>query len=425
MGESNVEVLNRDCRCLSIDHALLASETQRLLAESGVRFEPWDKSALFASVPVFIAQEHLEQMADTVRAIETLTHTDAYRTRVLLRAAEIAKIPTMARGVFFGYDFHLGKDGPKLIEVNTNAGGAMLNLLLGRAQKACCKELKNPVKPATNLDGLEERFVAMFEEDYRLVRGTSPLSTIAIVDNAPESQFLYREFLLFRELFRSKGYDAVIVDPEQLRYDGQALSFLDKRIDLVYNRLVDFYFDEPRHEPLRRAYADGNVVVTPHPQAHALYADKRNLIWMGDKEFLQQAGLGAAERAVLEQCVPETVLVSKDQAAQFWRERKEWFFKPIQGYGSKAAYRGDKLTKSTFAEILSKDYVAQRLVPPSERHVEVEGAVVPLKLDVRCFVYDRKVELWAARLYHGQTTNFRTLGGGFAPIYTEVGPGRT
>ena len=34
-----------------------------------------------------------------------------------------------------GYDFHLGSDGPQLIEVNTNAGGAFLNVLLARAQK--------------------------------------------------------------------------------------------------------------------------------------------------------------------------------------------------------------------------------------------------------------------------------------------------
>jgi D-alanine-D-alanine ligase-like ATP-grasp enzyme len=32
--------------------------------------------------------------------------------------------------VFFGYDFHLTDDGPKLIEINTNAGGGLLNAYL-------------------------------------------------------------------------------------------------------------------------------------------------------------------------------------------------------------------------------------------------------------------------------------------------------
>jgi hypothetical protein len=32
-------------------------------------------------------------------------------------------------------------------------------------------------------------------------------------------------------------------------------------------------------------------------------------------------------------------------------------------------------------------------------------------------VYDGMIQLMAARLYQGQTTNFRTAGGGFAPVY--------
>ena len=45
-------------------------------------------------------------------------------------------------GVFMGYDFHLAADGPKLIEINTNAGGAFLNALLAKAQRACCAEIE-------------------------------------------------------------------------------------------------------------------------------------------------------------------------------------------------------------------------------------------------------------------------------------------
>jgi len=36
---------------------------------------------------------------------------------------------------------------------------------------------------------------------------------------------------------------------------------------------------------------------------------------------------------------------------------------------------------------------------------------------VRLYTYDGRLLLMAARLYQGQTTNFRTAGGGFAPIY--------
>ena len=39
-----------------------------------------------------------------------------------------------------------------------------------------------------------------------------------------------------------------------------------------------------------------------------------------------------------------------------------------------------------------------------------------LKVDVRLYTYKGAVLLAAARLYQGQTTNFRTPGGGFAPL---------
>jgi hypothetical protein len=40
-----------------------------------------------------------------------------------------------------------------------------------------------------------------------------------------------------------------------------------------------------------------------------------------------------------------------------------------------------------------------------------------LKFDLRDYAYDGAVQWVAARLYQGQTTNFRTPGGGFAPVY--------
>ena len=53
---------------------------------------------------------------------------------------------------------------------------------------------------------------------------------------------------------------------------------------------------------------------------------------------------------------------------------------------------------------------------PGERLIEVDGVRTDLKFDVRAYTYDGKVQLLAARMYGGQTTNFRTRGGGFAPV---------
>ena len=54
---------------------------------------------------------------------------------------------------------------------------------------------------------------------------------------------------------------------------------------------------------------------------------------------------------------------------------------------------------------------------PSERMVKLDGSPEVRKTDVRLYAYDGQLLLTAARLYQGQTTNFRTPGGGFAPVF--------
>ena len=189
-------------------------------------------------------------------------------------------------------------------------------------------------------------------------------------------------------------------------------------IDLVYNRLTDFALEQESHAVLRDAYLADAVVLTPHPQAHALYADKRNLVALTDEKWLESIGIGVADRLILKTSIPRTEEVSPDNAASFWIDRKQRFFKPATGYGSKAAYRGDKLTKRVFEEISRGGYVAQALVKPSERRLLVDGVEQDLKLDLRDYVYRGEVQLVSARLYQGQTTNFRTPGGGFAAVFS-------
>lgn len=66
------------------------------------------------------------------------------------------------------------------------------------------------------------------------------------------------------------------------------------------------------------------------------------------------------------------------------------------------------------------DYVAQEQVPPSERGIIVDDQKQQLKMDIRAYVYAGEIQLVAARLYQGQTTNFRTQGGGFAPVFVAT-----
>jgi hypothetical protein len=109
------------------------------------------------------------------------------------------------------------------------------------------------------------------------------LRRIAIVDENPAEQFLAPEFALFRELFEEHGIAAVVCDPGELSSDGEALRHDGQPIDLIYNRLTDFS-SMPRPAPKFAQFSSkSGVVLTPHPRAHALYADKRNLMLLSDE----------------------------------------------------------------------------------------------------------------------------------------------
>ncbi len=125
---------------------------------------------------------------------------------------------------------------------------------------------------------------------------------------------------------------------------------------MVYNRLVDFALEAPNHGTLRRAYLDGAVVVTPNPRTHAVLADKRNLTLLSDTETLREWGLDTENAELLERAVPKTRLVSRADETELWRNRRGLFFKPVAGHGSKGVYRGEKLTRRVFENILGGDY---------------------------------------------------------------------
>ena len=413
----SVEALNQQCFCISLDGEALRLALESELGQPGL-FELVQQRCpyLFAAHPVFVAPAHLAGMAQVVRAVESVVALPAYREAVLARAPAIARQdPGGAKGVFFGYDFHVGEADFGLIEINSNAGGAMLNAVLARAQRACCPPIERLMPPSIRAEALETGILAMFHQEWALSGQQRPLRSIAIVDEAPEQQYLYPEFLLFQQLFQRHGLQAVIADPAELSLRDGRLWHGDLAIDLVYNRLTDFALEAPANATLRQAYLERATLLTPHPQAHALYADKRNLALLCDDPQLQALGVPQATRALLLAAIPHTEVVDPANAERLWRERRRLFFKPCAGFGSRAAYRGDKLTQRVWQEILAGDYVAQALVLPGQRSMSAETPA--LKFDVRDYAYDGAVQWVAARAYQGQTTNFRTPGGGFAPVY--------
>lgn len=136
---NTAEGLNKGCFCRTLSMARLREQLESDpalagLAHSIVQTRPY----LFSATVVFVSNAMAASIAAAVAAIERVIALPSYQVAALERAPMIARQAFGPAGAFMGYDFHLSPQGPRLIEINTNAGGALLAAALSRAQQACC-----------------------------------------------------------------------------------------------------------------------------------------------------------------------------------------------------------------------------------------------------------------------------------------------
>jgi hypothetical protein len=387
---------------------ILAPERERTAGPACCPNYAADLAAKRAGADVTISALDAWRMDEVIAAVHEAVAAPAYQATVLAGAPSIARdAPQRLKGLFAGFDFHLTPDGPKLIEINTNAGGAFYGALIDQAG------WNEGSADAHPLGAWAHTFVQHFRSEWALA-GKGQLRTVAIVDDAPNEQFLRLEFELAARILRDAGVNAIIADPRAFTFRDGALWHEASRIDLIYNRLTSFALERAEDAAIREALLAGAVVVTPDPRTHALFACKRNLTLLGDDAFLRDAGVNEAARQILTDAIPPTIALTPTNAADLWARRAQYYFKPMNGFGSRAVYDGAKLTAATWVTIATRtDYVAQARVDAERVDIPGHGA---MRFDVRTFAYGASPFMRLARVYRGQTTNFRTPGGGFAAV---------
>ena len=354
---------------------------------------------------VLLPRAALLEMVRVLRTLFRLGGLPAYRELVRPLVPQAARFDPGHDGIMMGYDFHLTDQGPRLIEVNTNAGGGLLAYQAQSGRSGFSR---------SGRDRFRENFLASFYEELSHHGGRSRLARIAIIDEAPEEQFLYQEMLAYAELLRAEDLDAAVVEPGELQADAEGVRLKGEPVDLIYNRHCDFYLESEAMAGIRAAYLAGKVCLTPNPFVYGLLADKRRMILWSDPQAL--AALGLSPRAVdlLQRTVPQSRLLAEVDAEQVWQDRKDLVFKPVTRFGSRGVLLGRKISRKRFNELPPAETLVQQLVPPSQ--MTPEGDAQEMKVDFRLFAYRDRLLGVAARLYQGQVTNLRTPGGGYAPV---------
>lgn len=352
----------------------------------------------------------LKRMLKLVRLLDRLSRLPAYRRQVYALVPDSARFDPGHDAVMMCYDFHLAGDVPKLIEVNTNAGGGLLATLAHDPSLA--------IGPDVLSAKHKERLLQTFSEEFkRFSNGKKEKpERIVILDENPAEQYLYPEMCAFANLFRAWGVACEIVDPQDLQAAAEGVWLDGRFVDLIYNRHCDFYLESETMAGIRAAYLQHKVCLTPNPHMYGLLADKRRMVLWTNEDNHAAWSLSDAEIQLLEEVLPETALLIDHDLQALWSQRKQLVFKPVDSFGSKGVLLGNKISRKRFDQLPLNETLVQELIPPS---ITTRPDLDPMKTDLRLYAYRDRILGVTARLYRGQVTNLRTPGGGFAAVRVD------
>ncbi len=353
---------------------------------------PISKTLLSKKI-VQISSTDFRTCVDTIKAFWELRCNDKYKKCVYDKSPLETKHNPKHFSMLMCFDFHITKQGPKLIEINTNAAFSIIAWLLGEKDNCLLKD-------------------AGYDELLRevLTRETSNKKlNIAIVDETPEKQHAYFEFHCYKILFENWGHCVLICDPKELAWNGTNLTHVSGvQIDFVYNRCCDFIFYKKETQHLKKAFLSSKVRFSPNPHEYNLLANKERFIDLSNVDFLDNLNISDFALNTIHNIIPKTYNITDIEFDELKKIKSNYIFKPKTMYGGKGVYRGRSISQTKLSNIYSEDYIAQEYVPAPKWS--------DYKYDLRIYTYRDDYHLIAARLYKGQVTNTRTDGGGLASV---------
>ncbi len=367
----------------SVRDRFLSLVTQKYQALNPQRLSELTSENLFSPFSISLPKAVLEQAKEFISKAYALRNSLSYLQQHENRMNTLGLRDPGNKAICMSYDFHWNGSSLKLIEINTNAAFLLMSHWLYKAH-GIESDLQEKIIPALKASVLQE---------MNLFGRNTATPKVAIIDESPQEQRLFIEFLLFEEMFKNFSWPCEIIDAKDLKPES---------FDFIYNRTTDFFLNSGQLKNLRKAYFEKQACISPNPFEYYLLADKQRMIEWSQSNLLP--------------CLGKNLPLIPENSDEVWAGRKNYFFKPMRSFGSKQSYRGGTISRKMFDEIIHQGFIAQEFVPAPEMEFEAPEGKLSLKYDLRFYAYQDQLQGVIARLYQGQTTNLRTTHGGFAPV---------
>ncbi len=190
------------------------------------------------------------------------------------------------------------------------------------------------------------------------------------------------------------GLDTVFADPRDLELRQDGLYYDDRRIDMVYKRvIVKELVEEPAAAALTQAYKAGQICMVNSPRS-VIVGNKKILAAIRHPDVM--AKFSPEERTAIQQCVPWTEVFRDGKAEcmgftvylpDFVRDnRDKLVLKAAQSYGGKDVLLGFETSQEEWEQCMDRvidqeTWIVQRLVEiPKELFPTVDGDEVKMDL---------------------------------------------
>ena len=277
------------------------------------------------------------------------------------------------------------------------------------------------------------RLLSALLATYREWGGEEEHPQIAIVDwkgVATES-----EFRILQQYFKAEGYQTVIADPGELRYDNRYLSAGDFRIDILYKRVVIHEFLErcDEHHPLALAYGDGRICMANSFRTKIAHK-KAGFAVLSDPQYADL--FDPEEIEIFRQHIPWTRRLVKgivtfhgaeyDLIPLVHRERNRLVLKPNDDYGGHGVFLGwetaPDVWERAIASALERPYVVQERIPMKKFSMPTFTDQVRMEemfVDFNPFLFNNEPEGALIRLSSSSLLNVTSGGGQTALLVLE------
>ena len=209
------------------------------------------------------------------------------------------------------------------------------------------------------------------------------------------------EFEIFKETFIEKGYDCDIVSPETLSYKEGHLYVKDKKVDIVYRRLVT--------RDLMEAYEDLQDLVEGIKANKTCFIGSMKTQIVHTKKYFEalhhplvRKYFSESDLEYIDAHIPFTApLVKGENYDEYIENKDSYIIKPIDFYASKGVYAGYEHSlekwKTLLEEGVKEGYIIQKYCKKSQHlnlyfdgnqdlHVKKMNTITGL------FVYNEKLK---------------------------------